>query len=64
MNMGMAMAQILIRDFEKTLKQLNRRAASQASVWNWLKRRTAGNLSKHTIDAYIRAERNSWHNSF
>lgn len=38
-----------------------RRAAAPAgSVWNWLKRRPAGNLSKEEIDEYIRAERDSW----
>lgn len=30
------------------------------SVWNWLKRRAAGKLSKEDIDSYIRAERQSW----
>ena len=30
------------------------------SVWNWLKRPAAGNLSKEDIDRYIRAERDSW----
>jgi plasmid stability protein len=35
-------------------------AAPAGSVWNWLKRRSAGNLSKEKIDKYIRAERDSW----
>jgi plasmid stability protein len=39
-------------------------AAPTGSVWNWLKRRSVGNLSKEEIDAYIRAERDSWHDSF
>ena len=30
------------------------------SVWDWLKRRSVGNLSKQEIDKYIRAERESW----
>ena len=30
------------------------------SVWNWLKRPSAGNLSKEEIDDYIRAERETW----
>ena len=35
-------------------------AAPTGSVWNWLKPRSAGNLSKEEIDKYIRAERDSW----
>jgi len=35
-------------------------AAPTGSVWNWLKRRPAGNLSKEEIDEYIRTERDSW----
>ena len=35
-------------------------AAPTGSIWNWLKRRPAGNLSKEEIDEYIRAERDSW----
>ncbi len=35
-------------------------AAPTGSVWNWLKRRSVGNLSKDEIDEYIRAERDSW----
>ena len=35
-------------------------AAPTGSVWNWLKRRSVGNLSKKEIDEYIRAERDSW----
>jgi len=60
----MAMAQVLIRDLEWALKRLKRCAVSRTSVWDWLKRRPAGNLSKYKIDAYIRAERDSWHDSF
>ena len=37
-----------------------RNVAPTGSVWNWLKRRSVGNLSKEEIDAYIRAERDSW----
>ena len=35
-------------------------AAPTGSVWNWLKRRPVGKLSKDEIDNYIRAERDSW----
>ena len=35
-------------------------AARTGSVWNWLKRRSTGRLSKEEIDKYIRAERESW----
>lgn len=34
--------------------------APTGSVWDWLKRRSAGNMSKQEIDEYIRAERESW----
>ncbi len=34
--------------------------APTGSVWNWLRRPSAGNLSKEDIDSYIRAERESW----
>ncbi len=37
-----------------------RKVAPTGSVWNWLKRRPVGNLTKEEIDAYIRAERESW----
>jgi hypothetical protein len=56
----MVMAPVLIRDLERALKRLKRRATSRASVWECLKRRPAGNLPKREIDAYIRAERESW----
>ena len=35
-------------------------SAPAGSVWNWLKRSSAGMLSKEDIDSYIRAERESW----
>ncbi len=35
-------------------------AAPTGSVWNWLKQPSRGKLSKDEIDAYIRAERDSW----
>lgn len=34
--------------------------APKDSVWDWLTRRSAGNMSKQEIDEYIRAERESW----
>jgi plasmid stability protein len=37
-----------------------RKVAPRGSVWNWLKRRSTGGLSKQDIDSYIRAERDSW----
>lgn len=37
-----------------------KQVAPRGSVWNWLKRRSAGGLSKQEIDDYIRAERDSW----
>lgn len=37
-----------------------RKTLPTGSVWNWLKRRPVGNLSKEEIDAYIQAERESW----
>ena len=39
-----------------------RKALPTGSAWNWLKRRPVGDLSKEEIDAYIRAERESWGN--
>jgi plasmid stability protein len=36
------------------------KAYPTGSVWNWLKRRPGGDLSKEEIDEYIRAERESW----
>jgi plasmid stability protein len=39
-----------------------RKSPPTGSVWNWLKRRPVGNLSKEEIDAHIRAERESWGN--
>ena len=36
------------------------KAYPTGSVWDWLKRRPVGNLSKEEIDEYIRAERESW----
>jgi plasmid stability protein len=36
------------------------KAAPTGSVWDWLKRRAAGKMSKKEIDEYIRAERDSW----
>lgn len=41
----------------RTARKGNRPAGS---VWTWLKRPSAGNLSKEEIDSYIRAERDSW----
>ena len=52
------------RSLQKELRAIIIRAVSRSSVWEWLKRRPAGNLSKEEIDTYIRAERDSWHGSF
>ena len=52
------------RSLQQELCAIITRAVSHTSVWGWLKRRPIGNLTKKKIDAYIRAERDSWHDAF
>lgn len=52
------------RSLQQELRAVIIRATSRTSVWDWLKRRSAGKMSKQEIDAYIRAERDNWHDSF
>ena len=52
------------RSLQHELRAIITHAASRASIWEWLKCCPAGNLPKREIDAYIRAERASWHDSF
>ena len=52
------------RSLQQELRAIISCAASRTGVWGWLKRRPVGNLTKKEIDAYIRAERDSWHDSF
>ena len=52
------------RSLQKEIRAIITRAVSRSSAWDWLKRRSVGNLTKAQIDAYIRAERDSWHDSF
>ncbi len=52
------------RSLQRELRAIITRTASRTSVWDRLKRRPVGNSSKQEIDAYIRAERESWHGSF
>lgn len=37
-----------------------KKIAPTGSVWNWLRRPSAGNLSKEDVDSYIQTERESW----
>lgn len=42
------------------VRMARKKSTPTGSVWNWLKRPSAGNLSKEDIDSYIRVERESW----